>query len=140
MRFWDASALVPLLVAQSASARMRRAYRVDPEVVVWWGTKVQCDSAVARLEREGLLSLRGAGEALHRVDVLSARWHEIQPTDQLRDSARRLLRTHALRAGDSLQLAAALVAAEQRAGTLAFIGLDDRLLQAAQREGMAIVD
>ena len=62
MRFWDASALVPLLVAQSASARMRRAYRVDPEVVVWWGTKVQCDSAVARLEKALDRARRRVGE------------------------------------------------------------------------------
>jgi hypothetical protein len=49
------------------------------------------------------------------------------------------LRVHALRAGDSLQLAAALVACEGRPGGLQFVSLDDRLNEAALREGFRVV-
>jgi len=50
----------------------------------------------------------------------------------------RLLRIHPLRAADALQLAAALTAAENP-GALAFVSLDDRLSDAARREGFSIL-
>jgi len=65
---------------------------------------------------------------------------EISPSAAVRDRARRLLRVHSLRAGDALQLAAALVAAEGRPGTLPFVSLDDRQRRAADREGLDVVD
>jgi hypothetical protein len=54
-------------------------------------------------------------------------------------TAQRLLRVHPLRAADSLQLAAAIVAAEGDPATLEFVGLDDRLNDAAAREGFRVV-
>ena len=59
MKFWDSSGVVPLLAQQSASARMEAYFREDAAVIMWWGTKVQCDSAIARLEREHQLEQRG---------------------------------------------------------------------------------
>lgn len=111
----------------------------DPVLTVWWGTRVECDSAIVRLEREGLLSLSRVQEAFSRLDDLAALWHEIQPVDVLRETARRILRLHNSRAADALQLAAASVAAEQRPSTLEFICLDERLSLAAAREGFVII-
>lgn len=139
MRFWDSSALVPLLVAQASSARVLGLHRNDSDVIAWWGSKVECDSAVARLEREKELTPKSAGEALKRLDALSESWQEIQPVDVLRDSARRLLRTHDLRAADAIQLAAALLACEGRPGTLEIVCLDQRLRLAAEREGFVVL-
>jgi predicted nucleic acid-binding protein len=139
LRFWDSSALVPLLVEQRASRRVAALYRADPAIIAWWGTRVECDSAVARLEREGKLTPKGAGEALRRLDLLSAVWQEIQPLDLLREAARRFLRSHNLRAADALQLAAAFLAAEQRPATLEFTCLDERLSLAAEREGFPAI-
>ena len=48
----------------------------------------------------------------------------------------RFLRVHALRAGDALLLAAAFVAAERRPGALEVVMLDDRLADAARKEGV----
>lgn len=138
MRFWDASALVPLLVRQKASLRMRARYRADPEVAAWWGSRVECESAISRLERDGRLERRSALAARHRLDRFAASWHEVQPVDPVRETARRLLRVHDLRAADSLQLAAALAACEGRPASLAFVCLDDRLAAAAEREGFAV--
>ena len=139
MKFWDSSALVPLLVEQSASARMGAYFREDPAVIVWWGTRVECDAAIARLERERQLEPAGAARAFRRVDALSSLWHEVQAVDVLRESARRVLRLHSLRAADSLQLAAALMASENRPSTLAFVCLDERLAAAADREGLQVL-
>ena len=51
MRFWDSSALVPLFVQKSTSATVAETYAGDPDVVAWWGTQLECTSALARLER-----------------------------------------------------------------------------------------
>jgi predicted nucleic acid-binding protein len=63
---------------------------------------------------------------------------QIDPSDDIRESARRLLRVHPLRAADALQLAAAMVAAERRPSTLAVVTFDDRLLDAAAKEGFLL--
>lgn len=139
MRFWDSSALVPLVVRQKRSGRMRSLYRSDASILAWWGARVECESAVSRLEREGLLRRRSAAAARGRLDRFAATWQEVQPSEPLRDSARRLLRVHDLRAADALQLAAGLAAAEARPTTLAFVCLDDRLVAAAEREGFPVM-
>ena len=139
MKFWDSSAVVPLLVQQSASARIEAYFREDPAIIVWWGTRVECDSAIARLEGDHQLEPAGAAEAFGRLDVISSLGHEVQPVDVLRESARRILRLHSLRAADSLQLAAAFMASENRPSTLEFVCLDERLAAAAEREGLQVV-
>ena len=117
---------------------MRGLYKSDSGVLAWWGARVECESAIARLERERLLSARSAAAARLRLDRFAATWHEVQPTEQLRENALRHLRVHPLRAADALQLAAGLAAAEERPSTLVFVCLDDRLVAAAQREGFVV--
>ena len=138
MRFWDSSALVPLLAAEPATRPMLALYLQDPEAVVWWATPVECASAVARLEREGGLGIESATQAFARLDALAASWLQVEPSDEIRETARRLLRVHPLRAADALQLAAAIAAAERRPPTMTFVTLDDRLRAAAAREGFAL--
>ena len=139
MRFWDSSALVPLIIRQRASVRMRSLYRADAGVLAWWGTRVECESAIARLERDRMLRPRSAAEARGRLDRFAATWQEVQPSEVLRERALRFLRVHELRAADALQLAAGVAAAEDRPATLAFVCLDDRLTAAAEREGFPVV-
>ena len=139
MRFWDSSAVVPLLVPELASEPIRRLHASDPVVIAWWGAEVECVSAVARAERLGRLSVPGAVEGFRRLVALRKGWHEIEPSEEVREAAKRLLRVHDLRAADSLHLAAAFVAAETRPASLEFVCLDDRLRLAAGREGFAVV-
>jgi len=73
--------------------------------------------------------------ALGRLAELIDDAYVITPTAVLRDRAGRLLRSHPLRAGDALQLAAALAWAEDAPGADPFVCLDDRLRDAASREG-----
>jgi predicted nucleic acid-binding protein len=118
---------------------MRSVHAADPELLVWWATDVECASAVARLERDEALSPGSATRAFGRLQALSASWHHVQPSAEVREIARRLLRAHDLRAADALQIAAAIVAAEDRPSTLPFVCLDGRLSVAAQREGFPLV-
>jgi len=140
MKFWDSSALVPLFATEARTRAVQSLYARDLEVVVWWGTLVECASAIARLERDGELSAADAAESFSRLDALAPSWMQIEPSDEIRESARRLLRVHPLRAADALQLAAALVAAERRPPTLAFVTCDDRLREAAGKEGFMLED
>ena len=138
MKFWDSSAIVPLCVEETATDRALALVNQDPEVAIWWATPVECASAVARLERDAALTPAEAAEAFRRLDLLARSWFEIEPHDELREVARRLLRVHNLRAADALQLAAAYLAAERRPPTLEVVTLDDRLRQAALKEGFRV--
>jgi len=138
VRFWDSSALVPLIVEEGTSDELMALYPED-QVAVWWGTEVECASAVARLEREGALDVQAATAALRELARLARGWLLVEPSSAMKESATRLLRTHDLRAADSLQLAAALVAAEHRPASLEFICRDRRLLVAAEREGLVVL-
>ena len=135
MKFWDASAIVPLLLSEARRDTLLELIQADPAMVVWWGTPVECGSAIARRERDGTLTLADATGALSRMRSLAKSWSEVIASDSVRSAALRLLRTHPLRAADSLQLAAALVAAEGDPASLQFVCLDERLREAADREG-----
>lgn len=137
MRFWDSSALVPLLLEQPRSELVRRWLREDGDLVVWWGSEVECASAIARMRREDRLSSSDERTALAMLDELAASWFEVQPAPPVRDQARRVLRLHPLRAADALQLAAALEWSGPGARG-AFLGFDERLQVAAEREGFRV--
>jgi predicted nucleic acid-binding protein len=117
---------------------MRAAYRSDASILAWWSARVECESALCRLERDGLLRRRSAVAARGRLGRFAATWQEVQPSEPLRESALRLLRVHDLRAADALHLAAASAAAEGRPATLAVVCLDERLGAAAEREGFPV--
>lgn len=139
MRFWDASALVPLCVRQPSTRSIKALLRADPVIVAWWATPVECASAFARLRREGRLSDDGMRDALGVLDATHAKWSEVLPTDAVRDQARRLLAEHDLRAADALQLAAALAWAGERPAGQPVVTLDVRLAFAARNEGFEVL-
>ena len=139
MRFWDSSALLPLLVDEPARERLIALLEEDGEVLAWWGTPVEIASALARREREGLLTPDDVAAALDAARALAESWHEIVPSDAVRRTAERLLRTHPLRAADALQLAAVLIAADHDATSLELVCLDERLKSAARREGFTVL-
>ncbi len=56
----------------------------------------------------------------------------------VRRHAERVVEAHPLRAADALQIAAALVAAEEDPGSLPFVTLDRNLAEAAEREGFRV--
>lgn len=140
MKFWDASAIVPLLVAEQSTRALQAICSKDSTMLVWWGSEVECVSALARLERDGALDAVAMTTAIKRLRQLAASWHEVDPGDAVRETATRFLRVHALRAADALQLAAAFVAAERRPSSLEFVTLDERLANAAQKEGFSLVE
>lgn len=139
MRFWDSSALVQLLVVQNAESKVSGWVKADAKMAVWWSSRVECASALQRLAREGILTRAEGEKAEAKLQAFASEWIEVDPTPKVRDSALRFLRVHALRAADALQLAAAFVAAEGNPTALEFVCLDQRLCEAAAKEGFRIV-
>ena len=97
MKFWDASAIVPLLIAEPTTRRVQALASRDPDMLVWWGSEVECVSALASLERAAALDGRGMALASGRLKQLANSWHEIEPSEVVRESATRFLRVHPLR-------------------------------------------
>lgn len=138
MKFWDSSAVVPLLVSETTTEQLGRLLSEDREMHVWWATEVECASTLARLEREGVDP--GVIEAaLSRLAILRDDWNEIAPLSAVRLTAKRFLRLHPLRAADALQLAAAFALSDGDPGSVTFVSLDDRLRRAARLEGFALL-
>ncbi|HXC56543.1 MAG TPA: type II toxin-antitoxin system VapC family toxin [Rhizomicrobium sp.] len=138
MKFWDSSAIVPLLINEASTPALTGLARSDAERVVWWGTAIECVSALARRLR--LQEIDQAAFVLATTRLTNARrlWSEIPPSPQLRSDAERLLIKYPLTAADAIQLAAALRAADGAIALLAFVCLDERLSGAARGEGFTV--
>ncbi len=138
MKFWDTSAITPLLVEEAASDARERQLKDDGVMIVWYGTPAEIQSALSRRKREGALDPRSEQFALARWAELSASWAEVEPLRVVRERALRLLRVHPLRAADAFQLAAALVACSERTTGFSFLTADERLREAAAAEGFLV--
>jgi predicted nucleic acid-binding protein len=139
MRFWDSSALAAVIMREPRSDRVLPILRRDPEIAIWWATPVECESALAQAERLGRLEPAAKSNARDALHWLRERTYEVDPGEELRARASRLLAVHPLRAADALQLAAALVWCGERTEGAAFVCLDDRLREAAAREGFRVL-
>jgi len=139
MKFWDASAIVPLCIDEAQTEAVRNIAKNDGAFVAWWGSLVESYSAFARLRRDSILSSAGEAEALAVLSALADAWTEIEPSDDIREITRRLLQNYPLRAADSLQLAAAVVWSGKTPKGHHFVCLDARLRDAAVKEGFTIL-
>ena len=139
MRFWDTSSLIPLTVREKTSNLTDQTLREDLGIVVWWGTEAECVGALARKFRDELFTEAEVDEALERLAVLIDNWAEIQPTDETRIRAERLLFSHRLKTADAMQLAAALLWCGDDPRAAEFVCQDNRLRTAARREGFTVL-
>ena len=136
--FWDSSALVPLLLPEQRSDALTKLLAADSEPVLWWGTALECQSALQRRHHERPLLKGELAAASERLRLIVQHADSIAPTDDVRRRAARLLAFHPLRAADALQLAAALVWCEEQPHGEGFVSLDGRLRDAGAREGFVV--
>jgi uncharacterized protein len=136
--FWDSSALVPACVVENSSPFVKQQIR-RWTLVVWWGTSVEVTGAICRLNRIGELTVKQRHGAGMRLKLLKQAWREILPSDIVRDYAEQVVEKHGLKAGDSFQLAAALVWCQGRTTRQTFVCGDERLSVAARAEGFSVV-
>jgi uncharacterized protein len=138
MRFWDTSALVPLILDEPASARMRAVFAEDPNILTSAFTPIEIASAVWRRRHAGELSVAAHQEADALFADLSTSWVELPVSQDAIDAAMGAMSRHSLRAGDALQLGTAIVAAGS-ASKGHFVTLDDQLIAAARAEGFPVL-
>ncbi len=140
MRFWDASAIVPLLMTETTTRTVQALAAKDSAMLVWWASEVECASAITRLGRDGALEESAVAQAFERLRHLARGWHQVDPSDSIREAAVRFVRVHPLRAAAALQLAAAFIAAGCQPSSLEVVTLDNRLAAAAGKEGFVLVE
>jgi predicted nucleic acid-binding protein len=140
VRYWDASAIVPLVIAERETKMVRAWADEDPDIVTWAWTRVELASAVERRAREGTITSAQRREALKRFAEIADTWDEVTDLLPVRQRAIQLLARHPLRAADSAQLAAALLVAEDDPGSMTFVCLDEKLADAAEREGLTVLN
>lgn len=138
MRFWDSSALVPLIVGERTTPWARRLLRSNSSSIVWTSSQVEVRSALSRRLRERAMTRRAFDDARGRAERLFAALSHVVALEQVSERAIRLLDLHDLRATEALQLAAALVASGERPQTMPFATLDQRLATAARAEGFPV--
>lgn len=138
MRFWDSSALVPLLIQEPATPVARALLESDPQVIVWWGAQLELQSALARSFREDRILGADYESSRRNLVIFIESAYEILPSERVRSRAGLLLDRHPLRAADALQLAAAQTWCLDRPSGAGFVCLDNRLRTAARGEGFVV--
>jgi len=139
VKFWDSSAIVPLCLKEKESELVIPLLKGDEDIVVWWATRVECFSAMARRRREGVLNIDSELKAKNILIALAAEWSEVQPSELLRQRAERILTIHPLRSADAFQLAAALIWAQESPQGFEMVCLDHNLREAAHKEGFSVL-
>jgi predicted nucleic acid-binding protein len=139
VKFWDTSALVPLIVDEPATPAMRHVLSQDRDVLVWMFTSVELLSTLGRLGRMSADLADVLPSARRDVVDLFTRWSAVTHVDEVKRRAERLVGVHALSSADALQLGAALIASGDRPETLDFVTLDQSLGRCAQLEGFRVI-
>ena len=138
MKFWDSSALVPLIVAEKETDYCLKTLSGDQEMLIWCLSKVEVISALCRIVRDEKFSESDFNKAKKQFNELIQRAYEVQAIEKVRNRALRLLEVHPLRAADACQLASALVATQEDPDRLSILSFDERLKSAAAKEGFDV--
>ena len=138
MKFWDSSAMVPLLVDEEESDYCLKTLYDDQEMLIWCLSRVEVISALCRRIRDGALSESDFQKAKTHLNHIIERAYEVKAIEKVRDRALRLLEVHPLRAADACQLASALVATQEDPNRLGMVCFDERLKNAAIKEGFVV--
>jgi len=126
-------------VREPASERVEPLLQRDPELACWWGAPLQCVEALLAAQRGERLSAADLQKARSVLEHLRARAFEVQPTEEVRARALRILSVHTLGAAAALELAAALVWCRERTHGVGFVSLQPPLRLAAALEGFRVL-
>lgn len=138
MKFWDSSAMVPLIVSEKETDYCLKTLSGDQEMLIWCLSKVEVISALCRLVRDEKFSESDFNKAKKQFNELIQRAYEVKAIEKVRNRALRLLEVHPLRAADACQLASALVATQEDPDRLSILSFDERLKTAAAKEGFDV--
>ena len=131
--YFDSSALVKNYVEEADSDVVQELLRTSLPVTSRF-TAIEIASALARRFRAGQLTMterdRMMADLNQDIDAL----YVVKLAPEVVSGTIRLLRTHALRSADALQLACCCLVPERVETPVRFIGFDAKLNEVAQRE------
>lgn len=139
MRFWDSSAIVPLVFSEITTDEALAWYREDHHILTWVLTSTEVLSALYRRSREGRTTSNELSKSCQRLQTLRDDWSEVTAIEVVKQRAERLLRVHPLRAADALQLGAALLATQEQPQGIGFVSYDRNLATTAHKEGFVVL-
>ena len=139
MKFWDSSAIVPLVFSERTTPEVLQWYRDDSHILVWALTSTEVVSALYRRFREGSVTAGELSDSCQLLHDLREDWNEVEALELVKQRAERLLRVHPLRAADSLQLGAALLATQEQPEGIGFVSYNQNLTTAAYKEGFTVL-
>lgn len=139
--YLDSSALVKLYVDEAHSAFVRRAASLASVRVSHDIAYVECCAAFARRRRDGSLTPGDHARCRRQFDRDWAGFSIVSVTAELIRRAATLAENHAVRAYDSIHLAAAEATARVATGRtdFRFAAFDARLSEVARTSGLAIL-
>lgn len=138
IHFWDASALIPLLIKESSSDIAYGWHAACEQMTCWTLTSTEIYSALCRRMRDHELSSSSFSEVVYLWNDLETSILHVDDLQGAKKRAERLLRIHPLKAADALQLAAALIITDEYPQGHAFYTFDSRLALAARKEGFSV--
>jgi len=138
MKFWDSSAIVPLVLDEEETDYCLKTLSDDQEMLIWCLSRLEVMSVLCRRVREGVLNERYFQVAKRHLSDLIERAYKVKAIEKVKQRALRLLEVHPLRAADACQLASALVATQEDPGRLVIVCFDERLKNAAIKEGFIV--
>lgn len=139
MKYWDASALVPLLVNESRSRDAKSLLVQDSDIVTWTLSHVEVVSAIERRARDGAVSSSGRINLIGKAHRMFQGIHQVEDVVRVRNGCFSLVARYPLRSADAQQLSAALVLANGQPQGVDFVCFDERLADAASREGFVVL-
>lgn len=139
MIYWDTSALFAFIFTEKHSSKLRSFVERQGTVAAYTAiiTPLEFESAIQRRLTDRTLNLREADKArLFGVEFRKTVF--LIPMDQnALDHALHLQKIYGLRPGDAIQLASARLGTNNPS-QVTFLCLDEKLLEAAKREGFQI--
>jgi len=139
MKFWDTSALFPLLVFDVHSHRSRVILNEDREIVASFITPVEINSSIWRRRHANLLDSERHRTADAHFAALTSNWITVGHVREVVDASLSVVSRHSLRSGDAIQLGAAVVARRFLGADLRFVTFDKQLAAVATAEGFHVV-
>lgn len=140
MLYWDTSALFAFHFSEKKSADLRK-------LIASQGSSSAYTSVITPLELESAIQRRLSDRTLNLREADSARLFGIEfrkkafliPLDQNGlDTALHLQKIYGLRPGDAIQLSSARLGTDNPSRVI-FLSLDDKLTEAAKREGFQVL-
>ncbi|HVG25819.1 MAG TPA: type II toxin-antitoxin system VapC family toxin [Thermoanaerobaculia bacterium] len=136
MKFWDSSALVPLVADEPKTDVVNAIIAKDRYMLVAFITPVEVESAVWRKARQMRNDL-ARQRSHHRLAAIRGDWVVIDDYGRVLKEAGRMVARYGLRGADAIQLACAIVG--RPPAVLPFVTLDEELAAAARAEGFPIL-